>query len=94
MDKYKISETVSFGDQLVKITKSSLSLVGKKLENYIYPQLRSNPFFGPNIARLKDWDPPTWRYRMGDWRFFYQISEKEKNVYMIAIYHRREAYRK
>jgi len=36
---------------------------------------RNNPHFGPSIKRLKHWHPPTWRYRVGDWRFFYEIDE-------------------
>lgn len=94
MAKYKIFETRGFSDDLIEITKSTIPAIQKKLENYIYPQLRNNPYFGPHIRRLQNWDPPTWRYRIGDWRFFYQISEKEKIVYMTAIHHRKEAYKK
>ena len=93
MVKYKIFETRGFSTDLTDITKSTMPVIQKKLENYIYPELRNNPYFGPNIRRLQNWDPPTWRYRIGDWRFFYQISEKEKIVYMTVIYHRSKAYR-
>lgn len=94
MNSYKIYETVSFSDQIARITKSSSSFIRKKLDQYVYPQLRHDPYFGSNIQRLQDWDPPTWRYRIGDWRFFYQISESEKKVFMTAVHHRKEAYRK
>jgi mRNA interferase RelE/StbE len=60
---------------------------------YTYPQLRNDPHYGPNIKRLKNWEPPTWRYRVGAWRFFYEINEREKIVYMITADHRSEAYR-
>ena len=93
MAKYKIFETRGFSADLTHITKSTMPAIQKKFENYIYPELRNNPYFGPNIRRLQNWNPPTWRYRIGDWRFFYQISEKEKIIYMTAIYHRGEAYR-
>lgn len=59
-----------------------------QLEHYI--ARRNN--YGPNIKKLRNWKPPTWRYRVGDWRFFYEIDEQEKTVYLIAAYHRGEAY--
>ena len=34
-----------------------------------------------------------WRYRVSDLRFFYEINEQEKIVYMVAISHRKDAYR-
>ncbi len=64
-----------------------------KLQEFTYPILRGNPHFGPNIKRLKNWNPPTWRYRIGDWRFFYEINENELIVFMITAEHRKEAYR-
>ncbi len=64
-----------------------------KLHEYIYPILSRAPFSGPNIKRLKNWEPPTWRYRVGDWRFFYEIDPARHIVFMTAADHRREAYR-
>jgi hypothetical protein len=31
-------------------------------------RLIENPYLGPAVKRLENWDPPTWRYRVGDWR--------------------------
>ncbi len=64
-----------------------------KLHEHVYSQLRTEPHFGPNIKRLKNWRPPTWRYRIGRWRFFYEIDDLEKIVLMTAADHRRSAYR-
>jgi mRNA interferase RelE/StbE len=64
-----------------------------KLRLNVYSSLKDEPHFGPNIKRLTDWQPPTWRYRIGDWCFFYQIDEKEKIVFMTAAAHRSDAYR-
>jgi len=64
-----------------------------KLRNFVYPLLRENPYFGPNIKRLRNWEPATWRYRIGDWRFFYEIDEGRRIIYMTAADHRREAHR-
>jgi mRNA interferase RelE/StbE len=58
----------------------------------VYPQLREYPHFGPNIRKLKGFHPETWRYRIGAWRFFYEIDEEEKIVFMIAAHHRSVAY--
>jgi mRNA interferase RelE/StbE len=34
-----------------------------------------------------------WRIGIGDYRLIYQISDKQKTVDIVAIRHRREAYR-
>lgn len=48
-----------------------------KLREHVYPILRKNPYFGPNINRLKNWDPSTWRNRVGEWRFFYEVDDRD-----------------
>ncbi|MDD5066671.1 MAG: hypothetical protein PHF84_06450 [bacterium] len=44
------------------------------------------------MKKLKDFNPETWRYRIGDYRFFYEISEKEHIVYMITADNRKDSY--
>lgn len=34
-----------------------------------------------------------WRVRVGEWRVVYRIADREKLVDIVAIRHRREAYR-
>lgn len=63
-----------------------------KLIDYVYPQLRQEPHFGNNIKKLVNWDPETWRYRIGKNRLFYEIDEKEKIVYILALDPRGSAY--
>ena len=63
-----------------------------KLSAYVYPQLRQQPFFGKNIKKLKDFAPDTWRYKIGNYRFFYTIDESKKTVFMLTIDHRKNAY--
>ena len=63
-----------------------------KLERVVYPQLKRHPHFGPNIKKLRDFEPDTWRYRIGAWRFFYEIDEEERIVFVIAAAHRGSAY--
>ena len=45
--KFKIAKTKSF--LKIKIDKK----IQEKLENEVYPKLQENPFFGPNIKKLK-----------------------------------------
>jgi mRNA interferase RelE/StbE len=63
-----------------------------KLLNYVYPQLRNQPHFGPNIKKLRQWKPETWRYRIGPWRFFYEIDEPQKIIFLTALSDRKDAY--
>ena len=42
--------------------------------------------------QLKDFTPETWRYKIGAWRFFYEIDEDEKIVSLLAASHRSSAY--
>lgn len=93
MDRYRIFETDTFQQDLASISRSGLSRIKEKLREHVYSQLRNEPHFGPNIKSLKNWEPPTWRYRIGAWRFFYEINEREKLVFMTAAYHRGRAYR-
>jgi mRNA interferase RelE/StbE len=91
--KYRIFETEGFIEDLGQDFGGRQQKILKKLRSYVYPQLKENPWFGPNIKRLRDFSHDTWRCRIGDYRFFYQIDEKEKIVFMIAAEHRKQSYR-
>jgi len=58
-----------------------------------YPWLRENHFWGPGIKRLKNWQPPTWRYRVGYWRFFNEVDEAHRTVFKTVADHLKQAYR-
>ena len=92
MNDIQIFETKQFQKDLEQIARSGHSKVAQKLRDFVYPQLRNHPHFGPNIKKLKDFTPDTWRYRIGAWRFFYEIDEEEKVAFMIAASHRSSAY--
>lgn len=93
MDRYRVFETNTFQEDIAQIGRSGLSRIQEKLREYVYPQLWSEPHYGPNIKRLKNWNPQTWRYRIGAWRFFYEIDESDKLVSMTAADHRSRSYR-
>ena len=92
MNRYRIFETNQFEKDLEQIARSGHRKVAQKLRDFVYPQLREHPHFGSNIKKLKDFTPDTWRYRIGAWRFFYEIEEEEKIIYMVAASHRSSAY--
>lgn len=92
LNNYRIFETEQFQKDLKQIALSGQHKIAQKLHEFVYPQLREHPHFGSNIKKLKDFDPETWRYRIGAWRFFYEIDEKEKIVFMLAASHRSSAY--
>jgi mRNA interferase RelE/StbE len=90
---YRIYETKQFLRDLAQPGHARQAQLESKLRAHVYPLLREEPYIGPNIKRLKNWNPPTRRYRIGDWRFFYEIDEEKRIVFMIACKHRKEAYR-
>ena len=90
--EYRIFETRQFEKDMRSLAKSGKSQVTAKLLGVVYPQLRKHPHFGPNIRKLKALSPDTWRYRIGAWRFFYEIDEGETIVLMTAASHRGSAY--
>jgi len=92
LSEYRIFETDPFRGDLTAIARYGQRRVLAKLRQIVYPQLKDRPHFGANIRKLRNTDPPTWRYRIGAWRFFYEIDEDEKIVFMTAAAHRGSAY--
>lgn len=92
MADYRIFETEQFSVDLQKDFEGQGARIGKKLLGFVYPQLRKNPYFGKNIKKLKNYSPETWRYRVGGYRFFYEVDEAEKIVYMVAADARKDSY--
>ena len=77
---------------LRRISRSDHPTVVDKLRRIVYPQLQAHPHYGEHVRRLKAWEPPTWRYRIGAWRFFFEIDD-ERIVYLLAASHRGSSYR-
>ena len=86
MTKYRIAETETF-EKKIKSTKY------KKIKEYVYPILRENPYFGSNIKKLKGNYKDLYRFRIGDYRLFYKISEDTVIVFIIDIETRKDAYK-
>jgi mRNA interferase RelE/StbE len=90
--EYRIFETEQFSRDLAAIARSGKHAVVEKLHRTVYPQLRRHPHFGPHIRKLRGYSPPTWRYRIGSWRFFFEVDEDDRLVLMTAASHRGSAY--
>ncbi len=75
-----------------KIPKRNKAFVENKLTNFVYPQIKEEPYYGNNIKKLVGYQPETWRYRIGKYRIFYLIDKAEKTVYMLSVDLRKDAY--
>ncbi len=92
MSEFRIFETAQFQDDLQQDFQGQQARIQQKLAAYVYPQLRHQPYFGKNIKKLRDAVPETWRYRIGDYRFFYRVDERRRVVFMLTADHRGRAY--
>jgi mRNA interferase RelE/StbE len=79
---FKIAETARFEKSIKKI------ITGKeyqRIKQIVYPQLKRNPYFGPNIKKLKGELEGIYRFRIGVNRLFYSI-DKDKIIVFILEY--------
>ena len=88
LSKYQIAETKSFEKTKRKIDKKLYS----KIENFVYPQLKENPFYGSNIKKLKDNLEGYYMYRIGNHRLFYLIEDEKLIIVVVDFRHRQQAY--
>ena len=84
MVKYRIFETDQFIEDLSQDFEGRGDKIRKKLSEFVYPQLRENPYFGKNIKKLKNYKPDTWRYKIGNYSFFYELDEKDHIICMTT----------
>ncbi|MCR1795927.1 type II toxin-antitoxin system RelE/ParE family toxin [Leptospira sp. WS58.C1] len=88
--EYKIAETEQFQS---KLKDRQFSHLQKKLTDYVYPILKKNPFFGPNIKKLKGEFDGLYRYRIGKYRLFYLIKDNELLVIFVDVDQRKDSYK-
>ena len=89
--EFRIFETKEFKKAMARLGHPRF--LQKKLDTYVYPQLRQGPYFGPNIRKLQGYEPGAWRYRIGPYRVFYTLDESERIVFILTIDDRKDAYR-
>lgn len=92
MDNFKIFETNQFRKDFEQDFSGQRERIKIKLLTYVYPQLKQNPYFGKHIKKLVNYEPDTWRWRIGNYRFFYTINNHTKIVFMISADNRQSAY--
>lgn len=90
LNKYDIAETETF---LKSIKIKKYNFLYPKIKNYIYPILQTNPFFGPNIKKLKGDFKHLYRYRIGKYRLFYEIHNEKIIIFIIDIKDRKDSYK-
>lgn len=88
-NRFEIAETETFQSA---ISKKEFVKIYNKIKTYVYPQLRINPFFGKNIKKLKGEFKDIYRYRIGEYRLFYQIDEKQILIFIMDMVKRKDAY--
>ena len=89
LNRFEIAETETFQRS---ISKREISKIYNKIKTYVYPQLRINPFFGKNIKKLKGEFKDVYPYRIGEYRLFYQVAEKQIWIFIMDIVKRKDAY--
>ena len=92
LSEYRIFETEQFQEDLQRKLGPRRERLTEKLRGHVYPKLKIKPYFGKNIRKLRGYKPETWRLRIGPYRFFYEIDEEEKIVFMIAAETRQSGY--
>ena len=93
MSDYQIFETEEFDKRFKKLSSRDVSFIRKKLDAFVYPQIKAAPFWGNNIKKLQGYNPDTWRYRIGKFRLFYIVDNEERVIYILTIDNRKDAYR-
>ena len=90
--RYAIAET----DTFLKVVRKNKALyaVYPKICDVVYAVLQREPYFGPNIKRLKGEFNGFSRYRVGEYRVFYTINEEDTVVVVADVKSRQQAQRK
>ena len=93
LSEFRIFETDEFLKRLKKSASRDAAFLLRKLDSFVYPQLKAEPFWGNNIKKLQGHTPDTWRYRIGKFRVFYIVDQEAQILYILTVDDRKEAYR-
>ena len=94
LSDFLIFENDEFAKQFKKLSSHDAVFLRKKLDGYVYPQIKTKPFWGNNIKKLQGYSTDTWRYRIGKFRLFYIIDKNERIVFILTVNDRKNAYKK
>jgi mRNA interferase RelE/StbE len=83
---YKVAYLDSVEEDLKKLDKSTVKKILNRIETYLSqdPKGLGKP--------LKGEFQGYWRYRWGDYRVIYKISEQEILIIILRISHRKDVY--
>jgi mRNA interferase RelE/StbE len=93
LSKFRIFKTSEFQKALARLPAAQSAFLENKLNAHVYPQFRQQPYFGPNIKKLRGYSPETWRYRLGRYRLFYLVDGDERIIYLLTLDDRKDAHR-
>ena len=93
LSEFRIFETDEFLKRLKKLASRDAAFLRRKLDSFVYPQLRTEPFWGSNIKKLQRYTPETWRYRIGKFRVFYIVDQEDQILYILTVDDRKDTYR-
>lgn len=93
LSDFRIFETDEFSKKCKKLSTREATFLRKKLDSFVYPQIKAEPFWGNNIKKLQGYSPDTWRYRIGRFRLFYIVDQDESTIYILTVDDRKDAYR-
>ena len=85
--KLDVTFDVQFTNEAQKHYDSLDAKMTRRVNNAINA-LRQNPFFGPNIVKLKGEYPGQYRYRVGSYRMIYSVDTERQMCTIIGIYSR------
>ena len=91
--EYRLFETDEFLSRLDLLPGPRATAIRAKLGSHVYPQIRTQPFYGANIRKLRGFAAGVWRYRIGSYRIFYTVDEDDRVVSLVTIEPRKDAYR-
>jgi mRNA interferase RelE/StbE len=83
---YKVAYLDSVEEDLKKLDKSTVKKILNRIETYLAhdPKGLGKPLKGDFQGY--------WRYRWGDYRVIYRLSEREILILILRISHRKEVY--
>jgi mRNA interferase RelE/StbE len=88
LSEFRIAESKTFE----KTKKKIPAALYEKIKSVVYPRLRQNPHFGPNIKKLKGEFESYYRFRVGSYRLFYLVDNDKVLVVVVDLKHRQDAY--
>ena len=93
LSDFLIFETDEFLKTLKKLSAQDATFIRNKIDSFVYPLIKKEPFWGNNIKKLKGFTPEIWRYRIGDFRLFYIVDQEEQIINILTIDDRKNAYK-